>query len=572
MALNNVINKLQPTGAVVGTTDTQTLTNKTIDASNNTISNIDLSTDVTGNLPVGNLNSGTGASGTTFWRGDGTWATPAGAGDMNTATYDPANISEQLVGLTATQTLTNKTINAANNTISNLDVADFDAAAIVTSGEGIASNDNDTTLPTSAAVKAYADGILAANDAMVYQGVVDASTNPNYPAADAGDTYRISVAGKIGGASGPNVEVGDMIICLTDSTAAGDHATVGSNWNIIQTNLDGAVIGPASAVDDRIATFDTTTGKLIQDGGSTIADVLARANHTGTQTLSTISDAGTIASQNANSVTITGGSISGITDLAVADGGTGASTASGARTNLELVIGTHVQAWDADLDTWATKTPPTGAVVGTTDTQTLTNKTLTTPTIGDFTNATHNHQNAAGGGQLSITLATTGTLTETRGGTNQTTYTTGDILYSSSANTLSKLGIGGAGQVLGISSGVPAWVDSGKLATSVITADTSPVEANTHYMCNKAATAAVMTLPTTYAVGDIFKFTDISGNGFRIDQAAAGQIVHLGSVSSTSGATGFVDSTAQYDSITLVCAVANADLIVDSAVGVFDLQ
>lgn len=83
--------------------------------------------------------------------------------------------------------------------------------------------------------------LLGNIDALVFKGVIDCSANPNYPAADAGHVYRVSVAGKIGGASGPNVEAGDILTCITDGTASGNHATVGANWTIIQSNIDGAV-------------------------------------------------------------------------------------------------------------------------------------------------------------------------------------------------------------------------------------------------------------------------------------------------------------------------------------------
>ncbi len=135
-----------------------------------------------------------------------------------------------------------------------------------------------TNAPSVASVKTYADALIAANDAMVFKGVIDASTNPNYPASNRGDTYRISVAGKIGGASGPNVEVGDLIIALTDGTAAGTHATVGANWNITQTNIDGAVTGPTSATSGNVATFNGATGKIIQDSGFSISNGAVSGN------------------------------------------------------------------------------------------------------------------------------------------------------------------------------------------------------------------------------------------------------------------------------------------------------
>jgi len=62
-------------------------------------------------------------------------------------------------------------------------------------------------------------------------------------------------------------------------------------------------------------------------------------------------------------------------------------------------------------------------------------------------------------------------ITETQGGTNQTTYTQGDLLYASAANTLSKLAKGTAGQILSQTSTIPAW--GGAITLGTATATTS---------------------------------------------------------------------------------------------------
>ena len=85
---------------------------------------------------------------------DVTITLPATAGTV-------ALTSDITVTAASTTTFTNKTIdaNGTGNSITNIEVADFAAASVVTQGEGIGSNNNDTTIPTSAAVKAYADSV-----------------------------------------------------------------------------------------------------------------------------------------------------------------------------------------------------------------------------------------------------------------------------------------------------------------------------------------------------------------------------------------------------------------------------
>ena len=93
-----------------------------------------------------------------------TLTTPIISSISNTGTITLPTASDTLVGRATTDTLTNKTIDVDNNTVSNIEVDNFKGTAIVTEAEGIGSSDNDTSLPTSAAVKDYVDTQITAED------------------------------------------------------------------------------------------------------------------------------------------------------------------------------------------------------------------------------------------------------------------------------------------------------------------------------------------------------------------------------------------------------------------------
>lgn len=109
------------------------------------------------------------------------------------------------------------------------------------------------------------------------KGVLDCSTNPNYPNGIEGDYYIVSVAGKIGGSSGIDVFAGDIILCTTPANS-GNQATVGSSWIHIVTNLDGMVVGPSVSTVDNIATYNSTNGKLIKDSGVSLSSLARTAD------------------------------------------------------------------------------------------------------------------------------------------------------------------------------------------------------------------------------------------------------------------------------------------------------
>ncbi len=130
---------------------------------------------------------------------------------------------------------------------------------------------------------------------------------------------------------------------LGSSAVADDAITYAKIQNVTATDrLLGRSTANAGPIEEIIC---TAAGRALLDD----ADTAAQRTTLGIDTNDSVTFGTVTANLSSGSATITGGTITGITDITVADGGTGSSTAAGARTNLGLAIGTDVQAYDAGL-------------------------------------------------------------------------------------------------------------------------------------------------------------------------------------------------------------------------------
>ena len=216
--------------------------------------------------------------------------------------------------------------------------------------------------PTPFSISRYRAAILEDEGKSAYEVAVEDSFVGDETAwlaslkGDPGDAATIAVG------TVTTVNPGDPAVVTNVGTS--DAAVF--NFEIPQGAAGlGDVSGPGSSTNNNFAAFDRTGGKTLKDSGSSVASFATAAQGGKADTAVQPGDLRALAAKSS----VNNADWSG-TDLAVANGGTGASDAAGSRTNLGLVIGTDVQAYDADTaktdvaQTW-TAAQQFGQVTGT---------------------------------------------------------------------------------------------------------------------------------------------------------------------------------------------------------------
>ena len=152
----------------------------------------------------------------------------------------------------------------SNGTANGWKLYSLGSAAQKTATTSVSSSSTDSQVPTAKAVYTAITSGIKANDAMIFKGTLGTSgTITALPASHKiGDTYRVVTGGSY---AGVQCEVGDLVICITAGTTASD-----AHWTVAQTNIDGAVTGPSSSTDGRVALFSGTSGKVLKQSSYTI--------------------------------------------------------------------------------------------------------------------------------------------------------------------------------------------------------------------------------------------------------------------------------------------------------------
>lgn len=116
----------------------------------------------------------------------------------------------------------------------------------------------------------------------------------------------------------------------------------------------------------------------------------------------------------------------------------------------------------------------------------------------------------------------------------------------------------GAGSItINAAGGALTWTD--------VTGTTQAMAVNNGYTANNAGTVT-LTLPATAAYGTVMAVVGKGAGGWTIAQNS-GQTIHFGISNTTSGASGSLSSTKQYDCVFILCTVANTDFTVYDSIG-----